>query len=247
MAFRCPSVFVVQRSRGKIAEALDLDAVVDDRPENCLDVALDSKAKPILIWPGDHEEGAARRRPPVGVRRALNFATRLDLLIKIDDEKNGRGVVRSTQKLFGKETTRDLSRDCARPARTGGRTHRYRTRRRRGLRRKPADARGRYRRCRTRPSSRPPSCCAFSDAIAADIAQTAAVDDHGDLDPHRAHAEYAFRASALRRGGRPGLRCQPAARVDGLGVSTAGVAGAARSRDSLATSTLSDCRGLQRG
>ena len=34
-----------------IAEALHLDAVVDDRVENCLDVALESKAKPLLIWP----------------------------------------------------------------------------------------------------------------------------------------------------------------------------------------------------
>ena len=31
--FALPSVFVVQRSRGKIADALELDAVVDDRPE----------------------------------------------------------------------------------------------------------------------------------------------------------------------------------------------------------------------
>ena len=44
--FPLPSVFVVQRSRGKLADALQLDAVVDDRPENCLDVAADSKAAP---------------------------------------------------------------------------------------------------------------------------------------------------------------------------------------------------------
>src|SRR5437773_3550012 len=36
--FKLPSVFVVQGSRGRIAAALDLDMVVDDRPENCLDV-----------------------------------------------------------------------------------------------------------------------------------------------------------------------------------------------------------------
>lgn len=49
--FEMPSVFVMRSgSRGKVAEALMLDAVIDDRPENCLDVVTDSKAKPILIW-----------------------------------------------------------------------------------------------------------------------------------------------------------------------------------------------------
>ena len=38
--FALPSVFVVPGSRGKIAAALSLDFVIDDRPENCLDVAL---------------------------------------------------------------------------------------------------------------------------------------------------------------------------------------------------------------
>ncbi len=101
--FPLPSVFVVQRSRGRIAEALDLDAVVDDRPENCLDVAVDSKATPILIWAGD-----SKRVPPgakrLGVRVVLSIADALALLIRIDDLKNEPGVVRSIKKFFGKET-----------------------------------------------------------------------------------------------------------------------------------------------
>ena len=40
--FTLPSVFVVQGSRGRIASALNLDIVIDDRPENCLDVVVDS-------------------------------------------------------------------------------------------------------------------------------------------------------------------------------------------------------------
>jgi hypothetical protein len=47
--FLLPSVFVVRGSRGKIAAALELDIVVDDRPENCVDVIADSKAQAILI------------------------------------------------------------------------------------------------------------------------------------------------------------------------------------------------------
>ena len=62
--FQYPSVFVVQRSRGKIADALHLDAFVDDRPENCLDIAVESKAKVILIWHGDLKDSARRREAP---------------------------------------------------------------------------------------------------------------------------------------------------------------------------------------
>lgn len=100
--FPLPSVFVVQRSRGRIADALDLDAVVDDRAENCLDVAVDSKAKPILIWPGD-----SSALPPgtkrLGVRVVNSISEALEVLVKLDDAKKEPGVVRSIRKLFGKE------------------------------------------------------------------------------------------------------------------------------------------------
>ncbi len=61
--FDLPSVYVVSGSRGRIASALTLDVVLDDRPENCLDVATDSKAKPILVWRGAPES------VPAGVMR----------------------------------------------------------------------------------------------------------------------------------------------------------------------------------
>ena len=47
--FDLPSVFVVTGSRGRVAASLALDLVVDDRPENCLDVKVDSKARAALI------------------------------------------------------------------------------------------------------------------------------------------------------------------------------------------------------
>lgn len=102
--FPLPSVFVVKRSRGKIAEALELDAVVDDRPENCLDVAVDSKAKPILIWPGD-PKGVPPGAKRLGVRVVTSISEALDILVRLDDLKNEAGVVRSIKKFFGKETT----------------------------------------------------------------------------------------------------------------------------------------------
>lgn len=101
--FLLPSVFVVRRSRGKIAEALNLDAVVDDRPENCLDVAVDSGAKPILIWPADPglvPPGAKR----LGVRIAGSISEAIDILEGMDDTQRPSGVVRSIKKLFGKES-----------------------------------------------------------------------------------------------------------------------------------------------
>jgi hypothetical protein len=101
--FRYPSVYVVQRSRGKIANALDLDALVDDRPENCLDVAVDSDAMPVLIWPGD-PNGLPPGTPRLGVRVVNSIADALDLLIKLDDLKHETGIVRSIKRLFGKET-----------------------------------------------------------------------------------------------------------------------------------------------
>lgn len=101
--FPLPSVFVVQRSRGKIADALHLDALVDDRPENCLDVAVESKAKPVLIWQGDPKlipPGAKR----LGVRVVASITEALAVLESLDDVQKDSPVVRSIKKLFGKET-----------------------------------------------------------------------------------------------------------------------------------------------
>jgi len=63
--FDLPSVFVVDGSRGLVARSLALDLVIDDRPENCLDVATDSIATPILVWrdsAASAPPGAARMR-----------------------------------------------------------------------------------------------------------------------------------------------------------------------------------------
>jgi hypothetical protein len=48
--FEYPSVYTTIGSRGRIAAALTLDAHIDDRLQNCVDVATDSKAWPILVW-----------------------------------------------------------------------------------------------------------------------------------------------------------------------------------------------------
>jgi hypothetical protein len=78
--FALPSVCVVSGSRGKVADALDLDALIDDRPENCLDVVTDSKAKAILIWRGDRTHVAPNARR-LGIEVADSFAACLELLV----------------------------------------------------------------------------------------------------------------------------------------------------------------------
>lgn len=45
-----PAVFTTRGSRGRMAEALSLDVHVDDRLENAVDIASDSKACPVLVW-----------------------------------------------------------------------------------------------------------------------------------------------------------------------------------------------------
>lgn len=98
--FRHPSVYVVKGSRGLVATALDLDAVIDDRPENCLDVATQSSARALLVWPGPLDAlGPGIARHHVAVKAST--AEALDELVQMDREKRG-GVVRSIKRLFGK-------------------------------------------------------------------------------------------------------------------------------------------------
>lgn len=98
--FQYPSVYVVQRSRGKIADALGLDAFVDDRPENCLDIAVESQAKVILVWHGllaDVPAGARR----LGVQPVSTISEAMVLLERLDDVRNKPGFMRSVKKALG--------------------------------------------------------------------------------------------------------------------------------------------------
>jgi hypothetical protein len=84
-------VYVVQGSRGRIAAALGLDVVVDDRPENCVDVLADSKAKAILVWRRDNRTipAAAER---LGIVTVRSVGECLDTLTRIDRGER-RGLV----------------------------------------------------------------------------------------------------------------------------------------------------------
>jgi hypothetical protein len=99
--FTLPSVFVVQRSRGRIAAALGLDIVVDDLPENCLDVVVDSKARAILVWRDEATQPpAAAQRLGIGVVKSV--ADCLEILAQIDAPTQGEpGVMSRVMRLLG--------------------------------------------------------------------------------------------------------------------------------------------------
>ena len=99
--FPLAALFVVSTSRGKIAQSLELDVVVDDRPENCLDIALDSKARAILIWRGDENAVPASARR-LGIGGVASVAACLDLLIEADSPDAGEsgGIVGRLRKLL---------------------------------------------------------------------------------------------------------------------------------------------------
>lgn len=100
--FKLPSVYVVQGSRGRIAAALALDIVIDDRPENCLDVAVDSKARAILIWrEGQNQLPAATQRLGIGVVKTV--AECLDILTQIDSDaaREEPGVLNRVMRMLG--------------------------------------------------------------------------------------------------------------------------------------------------
>jgi hypothetical protein len=87
--FACPSVLVVPGNRGKLASALHLSFVVDDVPEYCLDVQIESQAKPCLIWRKDE----ASLRPGVrrlGIEVFASFSSCLDYLEATDDARMAR-------------------------------------------------------------------------------------------------------------------------------------------------------------
>jgi hypothetical protein len=80
--FPLPSVFVVRGSRGQIAASLGVDFVIDDRPENCLDVVVESRARAILVWRQDERLlPTTTRRLGIGAVKSVGEC--LDILAQV--------------------------------------------------------------------------------------------------------------------------------------------------------------------
>ena len=98
--FEYPSVYVVNGSRGYIAASLALDVVVDDTPENCLDVATDSRATVVGVF-RDLE-----CVPPVvaklGIKVVRSLDECFDLLTDIDARRRAKpGPLRRVLQTLG--------------------------------------------------------------------------------------------------------------------------------------------------
>jgi hypothetical protein len=99
-----PAVVVVHGSRGKICSALQLDVLVDDRPENCLDVAIDSSARAILMWRGDAGKvpGSARN---LGIGSVSTMDECMNILEQLDRPGSDGGIVDRLKRLLGLGTS----------------------------------------------------------------------------------------------------------------------------------------------
>jgi hypothetical protein len=98
--FQTPSIFVVHGSRGKIAASLQLDVVVDDRPENCFDISLDSTARAILVWrAGDDTVPGSTRQ--LGIGSVTSMSEALDILESLDVTGRQTGIVDRLKQLLG--------------------------------------------------------------------------------------------------------------------------------------------------
>ena len=97
--FPLPSVYVVHGSRGRIAEALELDVVIDDRPENCLDIVLESKAAAVLIW-RTAQSGVPVSARRLGISVAPSVMACLDTIVEGERSREG-SLVERLRRLFG--------------------------------------------------------------------------------------------------------------------------------------------------
>jgi hypothetical protein len=101
--FDLPSVYVVHGSRGKVADALALDVVIDDRPDNCLDVVLESKAGAVLVWRGTQSSVPASARR-LGIVVAPTVDKVLQALIDAEQSGEGGGMLDRLRRMFGLKT-----------------------------------------------------------------------------------------------------------------------------------------------
>ena len=98
--FDLPSVLVVPGSRGAAAGALSLDYLVDDSQTNCVDVRLESKARPILIVAdGDERAVASARKLGIGTARTLSES--LDILEQATNARNQPRLLNRLAALIG--------------------------------------------------------------------------------------------------------------------------------------------------
>ena len=98
--FETPCVIPVSAGRGRLAAALNLDYVIDDTPQNCVDVLSDSSARAILLVDLDDpvSQSAARR---LGIGTAHSVDEVLDLLVQVTEARTNPSLFEKLRKLVG--------------------------------------------------------------------------------------------------------------------------------------------------
>jgi hypothetical protein len=98
--FTTPSVIPLSRGRGRCAAALQLDYLVDDTPQNCVDVLSDSSTRAILLVDPDDPTAETRARR-LGIGTAYNAHQALDLLVEATVARNNPSLFEKLRKLVG--------------------------------------------------------------------------------------------------------------------------------------------------
>lgn len=98
--FPLPSVYVVHGSRGRVADALAIDVVIDDRADNCLDVVLESKAGALLLWRGDLAAVPVSAKR-LGIAVVPTVSRVLDALVEAERASDGGSVLDRLRRFFG--------------------------------------------------------------------------------------------------------------------------------------------------
>ena len=98
--FRTPSVIPLSGGRGKASSALKLDFLVDDTPQNCVDVLSDSSTRAILLVdPDDHVAEKSARRLGIGTAHSVHEV--LDLLVQATAARANPSLFEKLRKLVG--------------------------------------------------------------------------------------------------------------------------------------------------
>jgi hypothetical protein len=98
--FSTPSVIPLSGGRGRAASALRLDYLVDDTPQNCVDVLSDSSTRAILLVdPNDPLAESSARRLGIGVAHSVHEV--LDVLEQVTAARANPSLFEKIRKLVG--------------------------------------------------------------------------------------------------------------------------------------------------
>ncbi|MBI2834553.1 MAG: hypothetical protein HYX76_09040 [Acidobacteria bacterium] len=100
--FEMPSVLVLKRSRGKIAEALHLDVVIDDSAKNCVDIISESGAKALLVLRHETEQHARPQKArALGIGVVKSIAACMELLEEMELMRSNPTLFEKVAKMVG--------------------------------------------------------------------------------------------------------------------------------------------------